>query len=268
LSGIHASLLGAVTPVLTVASAANFTANVDWRWRSGFTNAWQSMGKGVDATMLGAAKQNVVDTFAAQSAVSSAYNPNYDSQFGPGLGKQLAQAAMLIQAGFPSQTYVAIHQGFDTHGSESWIHGDLLSRLDAALKSFFNIIDGGSRAKDVFVLITSEFGRQQTANASAGCDHGQAAVGLVVGGGVKRGLYGQAPATDPAHRLNDALVPTVDFRSVYATVLNRLSGDPNQTATILKGSFQDLGIFSGTPAPVPPPPSSSAPTTSTTLVRK
>jgi uncharacterized protein (DUF1501 family) len=212
------------------------------------------MGKGADASMLGAAKQNVVDTFAAQSAVSSAYNSSYDSQFGPGLGKQLAQAAMLIQAGFPSQTYVAIHQGFDTHGSESWIHGDLLSKLDVALKSFFKIIDGGSRAKDVFVLISSEFGRQQTANASAGCDHGQAAMGLVLGGGVKRGLYGQAPATDPGHRLNDALVPTVDFRSVYATVLNRLSGDPNQTAAILKGSFADLGIFSGAAAPAPAPP--------------
>lgn len=245
LSGIQPSLLGAVTPVLTVASAASFSANVDWRWRNGFLGAWQSMGKGVDATMIGGAKQNVVDTFAAQSAVSSAYNSSYDSQFAPGLGKQLAQAAMLIQAGFPSQTYVATHPGFDTHGSESWIHGDLLSRLDAALKSFFTIIDGGSRAKDVFVVIGSEFGRQQTVNASAGCDHGQAAVSAILGGGVRRGLYGQAPATDPGHRLNDALVPTVDFRSVYATVLNRLSGDPNQTAAILKGTFPDLGIFTG-----------------------
>jgi uncharacterized protein (DUF1501 family) len=275
LSGIHPALLGAVTPVLTVASASAFNANVDYHWRTGFLGAWQSMGKGVDGTMLGAAKQNVDDTFAAQAAVSSAYNSSYASQFGPGLGTQLAQAAMLIQAGFPSQTYVAVHSGFDTHGSESWTHGDLLSRLDAALKSFFSIIDGGPRAHDVFVLLSSEFGRQQTVNASAGCDHGQAAINALVGGGVKRGLYGQAPATDPAHRLNDALVPTVDFRSVYATTLNRLSGDPNQTATILKGSFADLGIFSAAPAsggggaPPPttaPPPASAPPSTTTTMV--
>src|SRR6185312_2866587 len=118
--------------------------------------------------------------------------------------------------------------------------------------------------------ISSEFGRQQTANASAGCDHGQAAVGAVLGGGVRRGLYGQAPATDPGHRLNDALVPTVDFRSVYATVLNRLSGDPNQTAAILKGTFPDLGIFSGALAPppggVPPPPTTPPSTPPTTMV--
>jgi uncharacterized protein (DUF1501 family) len=261
LNGIHPSLLGDVTPVLTVASAANFNANVDYHWRAGFLGAWQSMGNGADASMLGAAKQCVVDTFAAQSAVSSANNPSYASKFAQGLGSQLAQAAMLIQAGFPSQTYVAVHTGFDTHGSESWTHGDLLSKLDAALKSFFEIIDGGSRAKDVFVVITSEFGRQQTGNASAGCDHGQAGVGMVLGGGVKRGLYGQAPATDPGHRLNDALVPTVDFRSLYATALNRLSGDPNQSAAILKGPFADLGVFSSGPAPAPPPGGSSPPST-------
>ena len=75
---------------------------------------------------------------------------------------------------------------------------------------------------------------------------------------------GQAPATDPAHRLNDALVPTVDFRSVYATALNRLSGDPNQTATILKGPFADLGIFSSGPAQPPAPPSGGGSTTTTT----
>jgi uncharacterized protein (DUF1501 family) len=268
LSGIHPALLGAVTPVLTVASAANFNANVDWRWRSGFAGGWQAMGQGSDPSMLGSAKQNVVDTFAAQSAVSSAYNASYDSQFSPGLGKQLAQAAMLIQAGFPSQTYVAVQPGFDTHGSESWTHGDLLSKLDAALKGFFSIIDGGPRAKDVFVLVSSEFGRQQTGNASAGCDHGQAAANMVLGGGVKGGLYGQAPATDPTHRLNDALVPTVDFRSLYATALNRLCGDPNQTAAILNGPFADLGIFTSGPSQAPAPPTGGGTTTTTTAPPK
>jgi uncharacterized protein (DUF1501 family) len=224
--------------------------------------------------MLGIAAQTIVDSFAAQAAVTKTSNPSYNSSFGPGLGHQLAQAAMLIEAGLPSQTYVATESGFDTHGSESWNHADILSKLDSALKSFFAIIDGGPRAKDVFVLITSEFGRQQTANASAGCDHGQAGVNIVVGGGVKRGLYGQAPPTDPAHRLNDALVPTVDFRSVYATALNRLSGDPNNTASVLKGTFADLGIFGPGPGPAggqgtttttapptTPPPPQTTPTT-------
>jgi uncharacterized protein (DUF1501 family) len=245
LNGVHPALIGAVTPVLTVADVASFSFNVNWHWRNGFLPAWQAMGTGgsVSGSMISAATQNVADSFATQSVVAATSNPGYNSQFSGSLGRQLAQAAMLIQAGFLSQTYVAACSGFDTHGSEAWNQADLLTQLDAGLKSFFAIVAAGPRANDVFVLVTSEFGRQQTANASAGTDHGQAGVNIVLGGGVKGGLYGQAPLTDPAHRLNDALIPTVDFRSVYATVLNRLGGDTNLTATILNQTFADLGIW-------------------------
>jgi hypothetical protein len=62
-------------------------------------------------------------------------------------------------------------------------------------------------------------------------------------------MYGQPPRTDPNSRLNDALVPTVDFRSVYATALNRLAGDSNTGATVLNQAFPDLGIFRGAQVP-------------------
>lgn len=249
LNGVQPSLIGANVPVLTVNDVTSFVFNVDWRWRTGFLGAWQSMGAaGAPAgSMLSAAAKNVTQSFATQAVVAKAVNSSYN--FGQGIGRQLAGAAMLIQAGFPSQTYVATMSGFDTHGSESWIHGELLRQLDTALKNFFGVINAGTRARDVFVLITSEFGRQQTANSSGGCDHGQAGVNILVGGGVVGGMYGQQPRTDPTSRLNDALVPTVDFRSVYATVLNRLAGDSNTGATVLKQPFPDLGFFKGTPVP-------------------
>lgn len=281
LNGVQPSLIGAVTPVLTVADVASFSFNIDYRWRNGFLGAWQSMGSGgsVNGSMPAAAAQNIADSFATQASVSKAANPSYNSSFPTGLGRQLAQAAMLIMAGIPSQTYVAQLGGFDTHGSESWMHGDLLKQLDAALKAFVGVINAGPRANDVFVLVTSEFGRQQTANASAGCDHGQAGVNILLGGGVSGGMYGQAPLTDPAHRLNDALVPTVDFRSVYATVLNRLAGDTNTSAVVLGQPFADLNVFSGHQVPAGGPPPTTVPppstmasggggTTTTTLARK
>lgn len=271
LNGVQPSLIGAKTPVLTVNDVSSFTFNVDYRWRAGFLGAWQAMGAGgaLNGSMAAAAAQNVADSFATQAAVAKAANSTYASTFGPGLGRQLAGAAMLIQGGFPSQTYVATLSGFDTHGSESWIHGDLLTQLDTALKNFFTVINSGPRANDVFVLVTSEFGRQQTANASAGCDHGQAGVNILLGGGVAGGMYGQQPPTDPAHRLNDALIPTVDFRSVYATALNRLAGDSNTGATVLNQPFDDLGIFKGAQVPAgggttttvaPTPTSTTVPT--------
>jgi len=245
-----------------VNDVSSFTFNVDYRWRNGFLGAWQAMGAGgaLNGSMAAAAAQNVADSFATQAAVARTANSTYATTFGPGLGRQLAGAAMLIQGGFPSQTYVATLSGFDTHGSESWIHGDLLTQLDTALKNFFTVINNGPRANDVFVLVTSEFGRQQTANASAGCDHGQAGVNILLGGGVAGGMYGQQPPTDPAHRLNDALIPTVDFRSVYATALNRLAGDSNTGATVLNQPFADLGIFKG-----PQVPAGGGTTTTTTV---
>jgi uncharacterized protein (DUF1501 family) len=283
LNGVQPSLIGAQTPVLTVNDVSSFVFQVDYRWRTGFLGAWQAMGAGgaVGGSMAAAAAQNVADSFATQDAVAKTVNSTYSSTFGPGLGRQLAGAAMLIQAGFPSQTYVATLSGFDTHGSESWIHGDLLRQLDAALKSFFTVVNAGPRANDVFVLVTSEFGRQQTANASAGCDHGQAGVNILLGGGVAGGMYGQQPLTDPAHRLNDALIPTVDFRSVYATALNRLARDSNTGATVLNQPFPDLGIFGGPQVPAgggsttttvtPSPTSTTVPaaggTTTTTTMR-
>ncbi len=261
LNGVHPALIGAVTPVLTVNDVASFAFDVDWHWRPGFLGAWQSMGSGgsLNSTMLAAAQQNIADSFATQSVVSATQSATIAANFTGNFGRQMANAAMLIQAGFPSQTYVATLGGFDTHGSEAWTQGDLLTQLDGALKAFFGVVGAGSRAHDVFVMVTSEFGRQHTANASAGCDHGQAGVNIVLGAGVAGGLYGQAPLTDPAHRLNDALVPTVDFRSVYATVLNRLSRNPNMTSAILKSTFADLGIFSG--SSMPPPPTTTPPTT-------
>jgi hypothetical protein len=207
--------------------------------------------------------------------VSGANKPAYNKGSGAGVDHQLAQVAMLIAADLPSQTYLVTTSGYDTHGSQSWTHGDLLSQLDTGLSWFFSIIDGSPRAKDVFVMITSEFGRQVTQNTSGGVDHGQGGGMIVLGGGVKGGLYGLAPTLNPGgptrpNRINDALVPTVDFRDVYATALNRLGGDVNLTSQVLNGSFNDLGIFSGAAPPsstttTAPPSTTTSSTTSTTM---
>ena len=56
-------------------------------------------------------------------------------------------------------------------------------------------------------------------------------------------------------------VPTVDFRSVYATLLDRwLDGDP---AAVLGGTFEQLDLFTNVPGgprtpPGPPPPPNPA----------
>lgn len=169
------------------------------------------------------------------------------------LPHQLSTAASLIQAGIPCQTYVASLGGFDTHGSEPYNLWERLTELNAGLAHFFSLLDGTPRAADVFVLIHSEFGRQVGQNAGQGTDHGQASGTIFVGGGVRGGRYGEAPSLAVADRDSDAMVATVDFRSVYATALNRLGGDPNLTDEAQGRDesgqpFADLGVFAGLPA--------------------
>jgi hypothetical protein len=91
----------------------------------------------------------------------------------------------------------------------------------------------------------SEFGRRPAENASGGTDHGAAAPLFVAGPPVKGGqFYGDEPsltALDP----NGNLKYNVDFRSVYATVLERIVGtDP---APILGGQFSPIPFVCGRP---------------------
>ena len=246
IAGVHPTLVGTKTPVLSVSQVAYFDFNVDWRWQDGWLPAWQAMGGGGAArgTMTRSSELAIADTFAAQSKVFAASDSAIAARFdSTDLSQQLAQVAMLVNAGIPSQTYVVTLSGFDTHGNESGAQPALFGQLDTALGQFFDVVGAGSRAGDVFVYATSEFGRQQTANGSAGCDHGQAGVDIIVGGGVRGGLYGKAPLSAPQARLDDALVPTTDFRSVYATILNHLGRSSAMSTAVLAKHFEDLGVF-------------------------
>jgi uncharacterized protein (DUF1501 family) len=82
----------------------------------------------------------------------------------------------------------------------------------------------------------SEFGRRVAENANGGTDHGTAAPMFICGGGVKAGLYGNQPSLD---RLDAGdLFYSVDFRSVYATVLSKWMNAP--VAQVLGRDFQKL----------------------------
>jgi uncharacterized protein (DUF1501 family) len=245
--GVHPSLVGSKTPVLAVPQVQYFDFNVGWQWEEGWLPAWHAMGRegAARGTMTRSSELAIADMFTAQSKVFAAFNKSVAAGFASSdVAQQLAQVALLIDAGIPSQTYVVTISGFDTHGGEDSAQPTLFGQLDAGLGSFFDVIGAGHRANDVFVYATSEFGRQQTANGSAGCDHGQAGVDIIVGGGVRGGLYGEAPKTAPGARLDDALVPTVDFRSVYATILNRLGRSHKTGTAVLDKHFEDLGVFS------------------------
>lgn len=72
-------------------------------------------------------------------------------------------------------------------------------------------------------------GRRSRDNQSCGTNHGTANVHLVAGGRVKGGLYGEQPSLARLDG-NGKVSHSVDFRRVYASVLERWWGVSSQNA--------------------------------------
>jgi uncharacterized protein (DUF1501 family) len=144
---------------------------------------------------------------------------------------QLQMVAELIKAGAPTKVYQVSLSSFDTHSDEKPTHEGLLSQLDKAVTGFFSALGSASNSpgRGCVVMTYSEFGRRPLENASGGTDHGAAAPLFVMGRTVRGGrFYGDEPSLT-ALDSNGNLLHTTDFRSVYATVLDRVIGaDPAQ----------------------------------------
>ena len=145
---------------------------------------------------------------------------------GSQLGNSLNMVGRLIAGGLPSRVYYVSQGGFDTHANQIPAHDRLMGDLDAALGAFIADLKAQGNLGRVLVLSFSEFGRRVTENASGGTDHGAAAPLFVLGGGVKPGLYGAYPSLTDLH--DGDLKFSTDFRSVYATALERWLGVPSE----------------------------------------
>jgi uncharacterized protein (DUF1501 family) len=131
--------------------------------------------------------------------------------------------------------------GFDTHQNQPPVHQRLLGEFAeglAALKSALVEVD---RWKSTLVMTYAEFGRRPQENNSNGTDHGTAAAHFVAGGLVRGGLYGQAPLLDRLEGGN--LQHAVDFRSLYATALERWWGVPSEGP--LRGRYPVVEVVRG-----------------------
>jgi uncharacterized protein (DUF1501 family) len=248
LSSMRREVVGTTAPVLVVRDAGNFAYSLPGLDPATFKAGLDRMATITGGGYVQQAAGMISTTFKVADRVQGAADSTITNGSSPDdLAGQLLQAALLIRAGVSSQTYTVAFGPFDSHTSQASMQKARFDTLNTALTRFFGALDGHPRARDVFVMITSEFGRQVSVNKNAGTDHGQAGMGIFVGGGVYRGLYGQQPTLDPGgatrpNRLYDALRPTVDFRAMHATALNRLGGSGASTA-VLGATYPDLGVF-------------------------
>lgn len=138
------------------------------------------------------------------------------------LANGLSLVGRMIAGALPTRVYYVNQGGYDTHSGQAPTHVRLLKELDEAITAFCNDLKAQGNFDRVTLLTFSEFGRRVAENASGGTDHGAAAPLFVAGGGVKPGLYGKHPSLTELNRGD--LIYNVDFRSVYASVLERRLG--------------------------------------------
>jgi len=161
-------------------------------------------------------------------------------------------AASYITGGMGTRVYYVDTGGFDTHANEiasgNPLGGNmatLVQRFSSCIKAFLDDLKAYGKSSNVIVMVTSEFGRRLGQNGTNGTDHGQASLSYVAGEPVKGGLYGKYPDLSPYASRTDfnkiSLPFTTDFRSLYATVIDKwLGGDHTK---VLPGTFPLLGLL-------------------------
>jgi len=158
-------------------------------------------------------------------------------------GQALKLVSQIITGGLGTQVMHVAIGGFDTHASQNTDnvnHPLLLGILDAALDAFYRDLTEHNIADDVLIMTFSEFGRRVRENGSLGTDHGTAAPMFILGNKVKGGLHSEYPSLSQLDGNGD-LIHTVDFRQVYATILeNWLQADSKE---ILEASFDTLDFI-------------------------
>lgn len=157
-----------------------------------------------------------------------------------GFGNAIRTAAQVIA----NQAGVAVVRvtltGFDTHSGQPATQARLLAELAGGIVALKSALDELDQWNSTLVLTYAEFGRRPKENLSSGTDHGTSSVHFALGGRVAGGLYGEQPSLE---RLSgDGNVNyAIDFRSVYATVLDRWWGVPS--AGPLGGRFAPVPML-------------------------
>jgi len=160
------------------------------------------------------------------------------------LSEQLKFVAEMIAKGVPGQAFHVVQGGYDTHSNHARDHAALLKELGGSLSAFYADLATittaqGPAQERVLVMAWSEFGRRVAEN-NGGLDHGTAGLAFCLGKGVKGGIHSDYP--DLSKLDGDGnLKHTKDFRSLYATVLERWLGA--RSSSILGASYPLLGFL-------------------------
>ncbi|MHC4592931.1 MAG: DUF1501 domain-containing protein [Planctomycetota bacterium] len=195
--------------------------------------------------LLGFLQRATSDAYASGeriNAVSQSVASARGAKYPPfELARALSTVAHLMRADIGIRIYFAElggsgFGGFDNHANQRGNHGALLHELSESVAAFVDDLKRENLLDRVLLMTFSEFGRTVAENGRRGTGHGAAAPVFLAGGKLKGGLVGSHPSLT---ELDDgALKPHMDFRRVYATVLDRWLGFDSRP--VLGGTFEPL----------------------------
>jgi uncharacterized protein (DUF1501 family) len=187
-------------------------------------------------------------TFTYAEVINDAYtsSSNEASYIQGTLSDQLAIIARMIKGGLGTKVYMVSLDGFDTHADQVNKQRTLHEDLANSIKHFYEDLASAGYDDKVLGMTISEFGRRPYENGSNGTDHGAASPTFLFGAGLNgNGFVGAHPDIDAsAWDNNNNLVPSTDFRDVYASVLTDwFCLDPSIVNTILlNDTYQTLNL--------------------------
>ena len=150
--------------------------------------------------------------------ISPVAYPKHESDF----PERLAGLASMLGAGLPLRVVALNAFGmYDTHSDQPEQLGEALKVTSESLLAFQRDLEARGLADRVVTLVWSEFGRRAEENGSDGTDHGAAGTAMVIGSRVRGGLVGELPALRNGLDGDGNLRATVDYRSVYCSLLEQ-----------------------------------------------
>lgn len=170
---------------------------------------------------------------------------------GNSLADQLKVVARLIGGGLKTRMYMVNIGSFDTHANQvvgnatdTGTHAVLLQKVSDGIKAFMDDLKAMGVSKRVAGMTFSEFGRRIKSNAGGGTDHGAAAPIIVFGDAIQGGVLGSNPIISASTSVNDNIPMQYDFRSVYATLLEKwFCVDKATLNSVMLKNFQSLPII-------------------------
>lgn len=192
-------------------------------------------------SLLDFVQRTAVETYAASRRLSE-IRRNYEPRVAypaSALANHLKLAAQLIDAGLGARLFYVTLDGFDTHAAQAPVHASLLRDVSDSITAFYRDTAARGHRDRLLIMTFSEFGRRGPENGSRGTDHGAGAPMFLIGGKVRAGLVGAHPSLVNLQQGN--LPHAIDFRQVYASVLERWLGVPSRQ--VLGQAFEPVDVF-------------------------